>query len=201
MRFIALDTETGGLDPQRNFPISLGVALFDGGELEDSQQWIISPPVRNGKITREYDINALAVSGIKWTDILRGDPANQVCGELTEWATERGARDLPVMAFNAPFDLSFYSELCFAAGSWNQATRSFESFTPPLYGPWQCVRMLAMERVKLASYSLDSVSAHFGLGREGEAHGALEDAILAGKVYEALEQLEAARPKAEEGAA
>jgi len=57
---------------------------------------------------------------------------------------------------------------------------------PPLYGPWHCARLLAMNRIKLARYSLDSVCEHFGLSRSSEVHGAAEDAILAEKVFARL---------------
>ena len=60
MKFLALDFETGGLDPQRHGAVTLGVAAFDGGEAVDSHQWLIKPPTKkDGKVCVEYDLNAM----------------------------------------------------------------------------------------------------------------------------------------------
>jgi|SRR6185312_12232616 len=187
MRYVAIDFETSGLDSKVNAPVSIGVALMDDGTEIESFEIIIAPPMRDGRITRVYDVVALEVSGTTWKKIKGGAPAFQTCQTLMEWAVTHDARRLTVVAFNAPFDLSFYSELLFMAGTWNQQTRSFESFVAPFLGPWQCVRMLAMDALKIDKYSLDSVSTHFGLSRGSDVHGALEDAILAGKVFAAIE--------------
>jgi DNA polymerase-3 subunit alpha (Gram-positive type) len=185
-RFVALDFETSGLDPKVNAPVSIGVALMDGGEVIDSLELFIAPPTRDGRITRVYDVCALEVSGTSWKQIKTAPTALSVCKDLRKWAEKHDARHLQVVAFNAPFDLAFYSELLFMAGNWNQHLRQFEAFIAPFLGPWQCARMLAMDALRLDKYSLDSVSEHYGFSRTGETHGSLEDAILAGKVYAQL---------------
>ena len=58
-------------------------------------------------------------------------------------------------------------------------------------GPWQCARLKAVHALPgLESYTLDNVCAALGLSRVSDAHGALEDAILAGRVLARLEQKE-----------
>lgn len=182
-RFLSLDFETGGTDPKRNFPVSLGVALFDSGKMVDGKEWVIAPPSYKGKISREYDVNALSVSGLTWKQILEGNPSAKVVQGLHEFAQEHGASQLPILAYNAPFDLAFYSELLFAASSWNNHTKRMDLAAPPLYGPWQCVRMLAQRVLFAQETGLDAVSAKVGLTRTGTKHGALEDAILCAEVY------------------
>lgn len=187
MRFLALDFETSGLDPKRNAPVTLGVQLFVDGEPFGGacREWTVAPPRgKDGKVTREYDVVALKISGKTLAQIEQGMSAQDVCAELRQFARTYNAQFLPVVAFNAPFDFAFYSELLFMAGSWNQAERRYEGFPPPLAGPWQCARMLAAVKApEIGKYSLDSVSAHFGLSRSSEKHGALEDSVLCGRVF------------------
>jgi len=188
MRFVALDFETSGLKPGEHAPVTLGVALMDGETVIDSREWLFAPPQKSGKITRAYDVVALEISGTSWTKIKReGLQHDAVCRQFLEFTREHDAVFLPVVAFNAPFDFSWYSELLFLGGSWNQHERRFETFLPPLAGPWQCARLQAVHALPgLGSYTLDAVCAELGLSRSGDTHGALEDAILAGKVLSAL---------------
>jgi DNA polymerase III epsilon subunit-like protein len=186
VRFIALDFETSGLDAKVNAPVSLGVAVFDGGSVTASKEWTFAPPKRDGKVTRVYDVFALKVSGKTLKEIENGEPISVVMTELAQFVRDFACPGDTVVAFNAPFDLSFYSECLFLGGSWNQHARRFETFKPPLIGPWQCARMLCVEYLKLDQYNLDSCAAHFGLSRSTSAHGALEDAILAGQIYSAI---------------
>lgn len=194
MRFVALDFETSGLDVKRHAPVSLAVALFDGCNLGPNQEWLFAPPYdKAGKITREYNVAALEISGRSWTSIKRdGQPHAQVCEELAAWCSENDAHELPVIAFNAAFDLAWYSDLLFMAGSWNQRLKRFDTYPPPLVGPWHCARMLAMWRLgpnALPKWNLDSVAEKFAQSRSGTAHGAIEDAILAGRIFDALNGL------------
>jgi len=189
LRFLTLDFETSGLDHKTHAPVSLGVALMEGSDVVDSKEWLLAPPTdKNGKITREYAVNALEISSYTWPQIKRdGMPIAAVMAELTGFAAAHNAHGLTVVAFNAPFDLGWYSECLFLSGSWNQHLRRFETFVPPLVGPWQCARLLAVTSgLGLERYDLDTVARHFGLSRSTEKHGALEDAILAGRIYSAL---------------
>lgn len=187
MKYIALDFETSGLSPGVHAPVSLAVALMDGEQVIDSKSWTIAPPVdKNGKISRAYDVVALEISGTSWKAIKNGTPPAGVCHELYDWTHKMDAVGLTVVAFNAPFDFTWYSDLLFLGGSWNQQERRFQTFMPPLVGPWQCARLMAVVSLDCPGYSLDNVCAAFGLSREGNVHGAAEDAYLAGVVYSRL---------------
>lgn len=190
MRFLAIDFETSGVDVKRHAPVSLGVALFEGAIVVDQLEQRIGPPFnKEGKITREYDVCALEVNGATWASIKNAPPPEAACAALMGFAKRHDARELPVVAFNAPFDLAFYSELLYLGGSWNQIERCYQTFAPPLVGPWQCVRLLAVHRLgqsALPKWNLDCVAEHFGLSRSSGTHGAIEDAVLAGKLYAAL---------------
>lgn len=183
MRYLALDFETSGHTPGHHAPVSLGVCLMVAGEPVDGKEWLISPPRdRKGRIKREYSIPALEVSGTSWPRLKReGFTAIEVVRELDVFAREHGATELPIVSFNAAFDLAWYADLLFLAGSRiNGAFRIPES---PLLGPWHCAYMRARTVLRLKSFSLDDVSAAFTLERASDRHGALEDAILAGRVW------------------
>lgn len=190
MRFLALDFETGGLDPKRHGPVSLGLASFQHGKYVQGQEWAIAPKRdKDGRIVKEYDACALEISKANWTKIKNeGKPADMVLKEVSAFIRDTGHEPTDtVVAFNAPFDFAFWSELVFAAGGWNQHTRQFDQFCSPLVGPWQCARMLAMWSLeKLDRWNLDTVAGHFGFARESDAHGALEDAVLAGRIFASL---------------
>lgn len=187
-RFIALDFETSGLQPGRHAPVCLSVALFEDGKCTTSERWTIAPPKRDEKITREYDVIALEISGQKWADIKRGLNPRNACIALQSWVEEHDAKELTVVAFNAPFDFAWYSDLLFLGGQWNRSEAHFDVFVPPLFGPWQCLRLMVMgdhER-DLGKYDLNTVIAHFGMCRESETHCCNEDAILTGMCYQKL---------------
>ena len=185
MRFVALDFETGGLVSSIHAPVSLGVALMEDTNVIDSREWLIAPVYdRRGEMMRQYDPKAMKVNGYTVEQLQQdGVQIRQVMGELRDWADLHKARTETVVAFNAPFDLGFYGEALFLAGEWHGEHNSYHVHKPPLVGPWHCARMIASVRLDLPNFKLDTVAGHFGLERKLEFHGALEDAILAGKVY------------------
>ena len=189
-RFIALDFETSGLDPNRHAPVSIGIAIFeDGHPTGESLEGLIGPTThwKTGKVEREYTVAALEVSGIKWADIKKAAHPKAVVADIATWAKMFGCSDLPIVAFNAPFDFAFYSQLLYMASDWHPTERGVKiQPVPPLCGPWYCAKMLARRELDLSNYSLDDVAARFGLARESEKHSALEDAVLAGRVFHAL---------------
>lgn len=195
MRIVALDFETSGTDPRRHAPVTLGVALMENGIALEQKEWLFAPPYdkTGSKITREYDLCAMEISSKRWPEIKRdGTPCATVLMRLQEFAAEHGAGELPIVAFNASFDLAFYSECLFMGGSWNNHLKVFEVFKPPLAGPWHCARMMALRGLSLERYDLDTVSAHYGITRTNGCHSAIEDAILAGRIYHELTSVKVA---------
>lgn len=184
-RFVSFDMETSGLRPGVNAPVCLSVGLFEDGKCTSSESWTIAPPMKDGRITREYDVVALEVSGRHWPDIKRGLNPRNVCQALSDWVRSNDAESLTVVAFNAPFDFSWYSDLLFLGGVWNRSESRFDIFVPPLAGPWQCLRMMLMNDrdADLGKYDLETVLKHFGLCREGNSHCCHEDVILTGLCY------------------
>src|SRR6185312_16373753 len=112
MRYVAIDFETSGLDSKVNAPVSIGVALMDDGTEIESFEIIIAPPMRDGRITRVYDVVALEVSGTTWKKIKGGAPAFQTCQTLMEWAVTHDARRLTVVALTPPLIFRFIRNCC-----------------------------------------------------------------------------------------
>ncbi len=187
MRILALDFETGGLDPQRHGPVSLGVAVMDGLEVIHSHEWKIQPPTKKaGGLALEYDYSALCVSGSNMKALISGgSPERTVLTELQKLAADFEMLDGMIVSHNAVFDAGFLSQMVFRCGVWDYG--KFRAFPEPLRGPWACTRRMA-SRLSLPDNKLDTVAAHFNLSRSTDLHEALEDCILAGRIYHHLIQ-------------
>lgn len=185
---VALDFETGGLLPSEHAPVSLATAIMEGEDIVASREWLFKTPTDKwGNPSRKYDPKAMEINGHDPVVLnATGAHIETVMDELTSWATEHKARLATVVAFNAPFDLAFYSECLFLGGKWCNGSKSWRVHKPPLVGPWHCARMVATVRLTLANYKLDTVAAHYGLARTSDTHGSLEDAVLAGRVFHRL---------------
>lgn len=193
MKSLYVDFETGGLCAKLNAPVSLGIALMEGAEVLESREWLVRPPRdKNGKLTRVYDMGAMEIHRISWKELANAPTAADVVADVRKQVLLWDAFEMPRKAFNASFDYGFWESLIFMAGSFNKGTYTFDLPSPMAIGPWSCVRDRARHLLPfLPNHKLDTVAAHFGLSRLGEAHGALEDAVLCGRVDDRLEQLKA----------
>jgi DNA polymerase III epsilon subunit-like protein len=192
-KILALDFETSGVDPNQHAPVSLGVAVMEGEEVIESKEWLIAPPTHykdKSNITRCYDERARLIHGYSLEHLIEhGEPCEKVCIGLTEFVTVNKAGNYPVVAYNAVFDLSFFNTLLFLGGAYDRHTAAFRPFPSPISGPWQCAKQLAERRqVRAENYKLDTIAQMLGLGEQGEVHGALTDAILAGRVFAQLRE-------------
>jgi len=140
-----------------------------------------------------YTPKALEINGTAWAEmefaragrlgsLLQNVDETWVLRDIKAWAIKHNARHLPIIAHNAEFDMAFY------------LASVFRTKVDPLLGGWLCTMRLARNmlpdlksaKTGKTSHNLDTVCAHFGLCREGEVHGATEDAELAGRVYARL---------------
>jgi len=187
MRFLALDWEGSHKNPQLGCPVQCGIALMEDSEVIASDEWIIRQPVhyKTGKPTKEVDANALAISGITLEQMEReGLTPLESCNRLEKFVRQNEARSLRVLTFNASYDLATYRNHLFDGGGWHATERGVFSPYPEILGAtWTCIMATARHLVNIPKYSLDSVAEHLGMSRETEIHGALEDAILAGRCY------------------
>lgn len=181
VKYIALDFETGGLDPKRHGVCSLGVAIFEDGNPVDQCEWTVAPPKnRSGRLSLEYDAGAFAINGYTLDKLNEGKPEIDVMHELSHFVMEHRAKTAMIVSHNTAFDAAFLSEMVFRCGTF--ANGRFEAYPEPLLGPWACTRRM-MQILGLPNSRLDTLIGHFGLYRTSEFHGALEDAILCGQAY------------------
>lgn len=191
---LAIDFEGSHKNPRVGCPIQLGIALMSGCDVLEQWETLIQPPkhYKSGRPMREVDAYALQVSGITLEDLESAPTPSQVCYSLSAlvraWAHGHrfNVEDVPNVAFNIGYDFEAYCDVLYNGGAYNYRTREYEGFSPILGHRWECASQLARRRLSLCKYGLDDVLSHFELRRSTSAHGALEDAILAGKAYHRL---------------
>jgi len=99
-RLAAFDIETTGTDTENDRIVTAAVSVVGGGEETISTNWLVDPGV-------EIPAEATAVHRIT-TEKARNEglPADQAVFEITEHLHELISRGVPVIAFNARFDLT-----------------------------------------------------------------------------------------------
>jgi len=183
MSILALDFETGGLDPKTCAPVSLGLAVMDGVDV------IASCEFRFGlEPFCVYEDAAMKIHGLTRDDLANEPRHAEVYRLVKEWLNAQGANDLTVISHNALFDQGFWAQWLYRIGRRMDADdpKSFRVAPELLSGAWACTKRMASNWLDLPDNKLDTVAAQFGLSREGGQHGALEDAILAGRIFHAI---------------
>lgn len=185
MKLLALDFEASNKDPRRGCPVQMGVAVMEGETVLASDEWLIRPPVhyKTGKPMKEVDAYALRISGLS-LDTIESDGLTsfESCARLATFVKDNAAGSMTNLAYNFTFDAESYGQMLFDGGHYDYDLREYMPFPDILSPKWICAyrmtrRMLADSLIK---FSLDDAAGFFGLARGGDAHGALEDAILAG---------------------
>ena len=98
-RLLGFDTETTGVNTAQARLVTAAIVVRDGGQ-DQTVTWLADPQV-------EIPQAAQRVHGIS-TEYARenGSPARQVLAEVADMLVEQLHEGLPVVAFNAPFDLA-----------------------------------------------------------------------------------------------
>ncbi|HEC63384.1 MAG TPA: hypothetical protein ENI38_03245, partial [Candidatus Acetothermia bacterium] len=156
--FLALDLETGGLDPHQHDILEMAVVPFSWEGAGEGEVWLMRP-------SRPVDPQALATSGLSLDELSQAPPPGEVFPQLL--ARLEGQL---VVAHNAPFDQAFL----------RVATEELGLPAPRI----RWVDILALARLLwpcLSSHSLDALCRELGLPRPG--HRALPDARAAGQLF------------------
>lgn len=168
---IFLDTETGGLNPETDSLLSIGLIAYEThtDQIVDRQEIL----VWDDDLNKNPD--ALAVNGIdveqhRAAAISRNEAAKRLAGfVLPEWRKARMA------CHNAPFDVGFVRALL--------GPRFGDIFQfHPLCTMQMAVWLCHCGQIPVTSVSLASLCDYFGVGQVG-AHSALIDARSALEVY------------------
>lgn len=156
-RFLAIDLETTGSDPESDRIIEIGAVLFDAGREVEARSWLTDPG-------RPIPLRFQQLTGIS-REMVAGKPAAEdVMPDLLALAA-----GVPVFAHNAAFDAAFLAATCRRAG-----------LEPP--GPVLDTLELARIAFPLArSYRLGGLAQALEVPLPA-AHRATDDARAAGLV-------------------
>jgi DNA polymerase III subunit epsilon len=159
MRIAALDFETA--NPNRVSACAIGLAMFDGVELEETFYSLIRPPKGYGWF---HDRN-IQVHGLTHVDVLRSPEFPEIAPAIFG---RMAAADL-VIAHWASFDLSVLSRVCEHYG-----------LTMPAFTSLCTCRVARRVWPQLGDHQLHTVCEH--IGYPFKHHHAGEDAEAAGRV-------------------
>ena len=166
------DLETTGVDVVTSRIVSANVSVLGpDGETRERTDWLANPGV-------DIPEQASNVHGITNERARReGRPASEVVSEVVAALRVILARGIPVVVYNAPYDLTLLR---------HEAARHG---VEPLIGPSPIVDPLvidrAMDQYRKGKRTLEAASAFYGVDLR-DAHDAGADAIAAGLVAKAI---------------
>jgi len=166
------DTETTGVDPAEARIVSATVALLGPeSEVLERYDWLLDPGV-------EIPEPAVRVHGIT-TEVARSSGIAAAVGvqQIRDRLLEMIERGFPIVAYNAPYDLTLLGAEAARYGvNWPQ---DLSPVIDPLIIDKQ------FDRYRKGKRTLEAVAAHHGVVI-GNAHDAGDDAIAAGRVLQQL---------------
>lgn len=166
------DLETTGIDVATSRIVSANVSVLDGdGAISRRFDWLSNPGI-------PIPEQAARIHGITTERaIAEGRPSAEVVAEIIDALQELFSSDVPVVIYNAPYDLSLLHY---------EAVRHGLS---PIGDPRPIIDPLvidkAVDRYRKGKRTLDVVAAHYGVELL-DAHEASSDAIAAGRVAQAI---------------
>lgn len=188
MRFLALDFEASNiLNPA---PVTLGLAIFQDGEVEASREWLFKP-LRDykGDLRFDYSANAEQIHG-KTLAIMEseGQDEHQIYSEVLDFLGKKWSN--PIVSHMASYDQGVWGNMMFVLSSYDRVKKLSIPKQEVLTGPWICTKRIAQSFLQVPEHvqnlKLDTLCKYYGIGKQGDVHGAEADAILAGKLYLSL---------------
>ena len=166
------DTETTGIDTSEARIVSATIALLGpGGEVVERYDWLLDPGV-------EIPEAAARVHGIT-TDVARASGIAAAVGvqQIVAQLLEMIERGFPIVAYNAPYDLTLLAAEAERHGI------ALPGEISPVLDPLILDKQL--DRYRKGKRTLEAVTAHHGVAL-GTAHDAGDDAIASGRVLQVL---------------
>jgi DNA polymerase-3 subunit epsilon len=171
-RLAVFDLETTGVDTDTSRIVSACIAVLEpDGTLHEQWNWLADPEV-------EIPDGASAVHGIS-TQLARaeGRTAETVAGEITATIRTLLAVGIPLVVYNAPYDLSLLDREC--------RRHRIEPLGSPMPVIDPLVIDKAVDRFRKGKRTLVAAAERYGVNLD-DAHDAAADAIAAGRVAQAL---------------
>jgi DNA polymerase III subunit epsilon len=169
---IGFDCETTGTDPSRARIVTAAITEVADGEPIRRRSWLIDPGV-------PIPDDAAGIHGVT-TEAARtaGRPPREAVAEIAAVLTGHWADGVPVVAYNAPFDLTLL-----AAELARHGLPPLPAAAGPVIDPLIVDRALDPDR--RGKRTLEAVCAEYGVVL-GRAHEAFADALAAVRVAHAL---------------
>lgn len=172
------DLETTGIDVESSRIVTATVAVLDAaGNVVERTDWLLDPGI-------EIPEGATNVHGITTEHALaHGRSAADGVAEIVDTIRALLARGLPLVAYNAPYDLTLLNR------------ESMRHGIPPLVAPAPVVDPLVIDkgvdRYRKGKRTLEVTSAFYGVSLD-DAHDSGADAIAAGRVAQAIAKMHGA---------
>ncbi|AXI77013.1 3'-5' exonuclease [Peterkaempfera bronchialis] len=170
---VGFDLETTGTDPDTSRIVTAALVDTKGAEPLRTTAWLVDPGV-------PIPAEAAAIHGISTEQAAaRGRPAPEAVEEIAGQLCRRLAEGVPVVAFNAPFDLSLLDAELRRHRLPTLAERLGGRPVGPVVDPLVVDR--SVDRYRRGSRSLQSVCGVYGV-ELADAHEAGSDALAAVRV-------------------
>ncbi|MDT0396222.1 MULTISPECIES: 3'-5' exonuclease [Streptomyces] len=170
---IGFDLETTGTDPREARIVTGAVIEVRAGEPLGRREWLADPGV-------PIPEDAVAVHGISnERAAAEGRPADQVADAIAGVLTDHWKAGVPVVAYNAAFDLTLLSAELRRHGLPSLRDRLGGIDPAPVIDPYTIDR--AVDRYRRGKRNLEAVCAEYGVVL-GTAHDATADALAAARL-------------------
>lgn len=174
---IGFDLETTGTDPREARIVTGAVIEVRAGEPMGRREWLADPGV-------PIPEDAVAVHGISSERAAsEGRPADQVADAIAGVLTAYWQTGVPVVAYNAAFDLTLLSAELRRHGLPSLRDRLGGADPAPVIDPYTIDR--SVDRYRRGKRNLEAVCAEYGVVLDA-AHDATADALAAARLASAI---------------
>ncbi|MEU6525611.1 3'-5' exonuclease [Streptomyces sp. NPDC046924] len=174
---IGFDLETTGTDPREARIVTGAVIEVRDGEPLGRREWLADPGV-------PIPAEAVAVHGISGERAAaEGSPADRVADAIADVLTAHWSAGVPVVAYNAAFDLTLLSAELRRYGLPSLRDRLGGVDPAPVIDPYTIDR--SVDRYRRGKRNLEAVCAEYGVALDS-AHDAAADALAAARLAGAI---------------
>ncbi|MFI2432807.1 3'-5' exonuclease [Streptomyces sp. NPDC018693] len=174
---IGFDLETTGTDPREARIVTAAVIEVRDGQVLGHGEWLADPGV-------EIPADAVAVHGISnERAAAEGRPADEVADAVADVLVGYWKTGVPVVAYNATFDLTLLSAELHRHGLPSLRERLGGLDPAPVVDPYTIDRWA--DRYRRGKRNLEAVCAEYGIALDS-AHDACADALAAARLAGAI---------------
>ena len=174
---VGFDLETTGTNPAESRIVTAAVVELKAGETLGHRTWLADPGV-------PIPADAVAVHGVtNERAVAEGRPADEVAGTVADVLTSYWLSGVPVVAYNAVFDLSLLSAELRRYGLPSLRERLGGLDPAPVVDPYTIDRRV--DRYRRGKRNLEAVCREYGVELDS-AHDAFADALAAARLAGAI---------------